>query len=157
VPAEIGEETVIAADVTVSAPSIQRQYPTHEFKINNTRVIYAANGTSCLALARQNNIPLSRMFEFNEMEEMEVLSKDQLVYLQRKRKTGENVVHIVKSGETLWDIAQEEGIRMESLLEYNHLDSYMQPAAGEQLYLRAKAPVAPKLVKHAVDRSSANP
>jgi len=47
----------------------------------------------------------------------------------------------------LHDIAQEEAIRMESLLEYNHLQSYMQPAAGEQLYLKSKAPAMPRLAK----------
>jgi LysM repeat protein len=134
-----------------------KNYPAHEFRINNTRVIYVTAGTSCLSLARQYNLPLARLFEFNEMEETENFTKDQLVYLQRKRKTGENVVHIVKSGETIWDIAQEEGIRMESLLEYNRLESYMQPAAGEQLYLRTKAPVAPKLVKHSVGRFNEAP
>jgi hypothetical protein len=37
---------------------------------------------------------------------------------------------------------------MESLLEYNHLQSYMQPAAGEQLYLKSKAPGMPRLAKN---------
>jgi LysM repeat protein len=57
---------------------------------------------------------------------------------------------LVKPGETLQDIAQEEGIRMESLLEYNHLQNYMQPATGEQLFLRRKAPAIPKLAKNDV-------
>ena len=125
----------------------RREYPKEEFKINNTRVIYASAGTSLLSIAQQYSIPLARIFEYNELERAEILPNDQLIYLQRKRKAGSNEFHIVKQGETIRDIAQEEGLRLESLLEYNHLESYMQPAAGEQLYLRAKAPGMPRLAK----------
>jgi LysM repeat protein len=131
-----------------SGPNItikNQQYPEGEFKVNETRVIYAQRGTSFLSIARQYNISLSRVFEFNDLSETESLAKDQLIYLQRKRKTGNNEFHTVKPGETLYDIAQEEALRMESLLEYNLLQNNMQPAAGEQLYLKTKAPDRPAL------------
>ncbi len=144
---ESNKEEVVVAVASAPIPVQRRDYPQGEFKINNTRVIYAAAGTSVLSIAQQYSIPLARIFEFNELAQTEVLLKDQLIYLQRKRKTGSSDFHIVKQGETILDIAQEEAIRLESLLEYNHLQSYMQPATGEQLYLRAKAPGIPKLAK----------
>jgi LysM repeat protein len=52
----------------------------------------------------------------------------------------------VKQGETLHDIAQAEGIRLESLLENNSLAQGLQPKVGEQLFLQKKAPQAPKIV-----------
>ena len=123
-------------------------YPSGEFKIHDTRVIFAKGGTSLLSIAQQYNIPLAKILEFNEMNGSETLLKDELIYLQRKRKTGNNEFHIVRQGETLRGIAQEEAIRMESLLEFNHLQSHMQPAAGEQLYLKSKAPGMPRLAKN---------
>ncbi|MEI9908632.1 MAG: LysM peptidoglycan-binding domain-containing protein [Bacteroidota bacterium] len=84
---------------------------------------------------------------FNDLKESETLAKDQLIYLQRKRKTGNNEFHTVNTGESLYDIAQEEAIRMESLLEYNQLQNFMRPAIGQQLYLQTKAPVRPGLAK----------
>lgn len=122
-------------------------YPSGEFKINDTRVIFGSKGTPVLLIAQQYNVPLNRLFEFNEMKEVETLPKDQLVYLQRKRKTGNNEFHIVQAGETLRDIAQLEAIRLESLLEYNQLKEYMKPAIGEKLYLRNAAPSVPRLAK----------
>jgi LysM repeat protein len=142
-----------AAGIATTIPEVEkkdeqrRDYPKEEFKINNTRVIYASAGTSLLSIAQHYSIPLARIFEYNELERAEILTNDQLIYLQRKRKAGSNEFHVVKQGETIRDIAQEEALRLESLLEYNHLESYMQPAAGEQLYLRAKAPGMPKLAK----------
>jgi hypothetical protein len=120
-------------------------YPQGVFNINETRVIFAKSGTSWLSLAQEHKVSLSRIFDFNDMAETEIVEKDQLVYLQRKRKSSHNDFHVVQKGETLHQIAQLEAIRMESLLEYNYLQSDMQPAIGEKLFLRGKAPAMPKL------------
>lgn len=145
---EVVPATTVEAIPVEKSPEQKPRYPSGEFKIHDTRVVFARSGTSLLSIAKQYNIPLSRILDFNEMNESESLLKDELIYLQRKRKTGNNEFHIVRHGETLRDIAQEEAIRMESLLEYNHLQSDMQPAAGEQLYLKSKAPAMPRLVKN---------
>jgi len=116
-----------------------------EFKINETRVVFVKKGTSFLSIADKYNLPLARIFEFNDMKEQEFTDKDQLIYIMRKRKTGNNEQHIVKQGESLFDVAQNQAIRLESLLEYNYLKPGMQPAVGSVLYLRAKAPAMPAL------------
>jgi LysM repeat protein len=121
------------------------EYPDGEFKINETKVIYAKKGTSYLSIAEKYVIPLARIFEFNDMKVQEVVDKDQLIYIMRKRKIGLNEQHTVKAGETLSDIAQTEALRIESLLEYNFLQLNMQPAVGSVLYLRSKAPGMPAL------------
>lgn len=137
------EETELAQETT----GTRTDYPSGEFRINDTKVIYGKKGTPMLVIAQQYNVPLNRLFEFNEMEQMENLPEDQLVYLQRKRTKGHQDVHIVRAGETLKSISQTEGIRLESLLEYNQLKAHMTPAVGEKLYLRGPAPAVPKLAK----------
>lgn len=120
-------------------------YPEGVFRINDTKVIFATKGTSYLKLAEDNNISLARLLDFNDLKDGDVLEKDGLLFLQRKRKTGENETHVVAPGETLYDIAQAEGIRLESLLEFNYLTPNVQPEVGEKLYLKASAPNMPKL------------
>jgi LysM repeat protein len=108
--------------------------------------VYVKKGASFLAIAKQYDVDLSKIFEFNEISQAEETTRDQLIYLQRKRKTGNNKLHIVQPGETLHDIAQQEAIRLESLLELNLLnDRHMQPAIGEQLSLQSKSATMPKL------------
>jgi hypothetical protein len=136
-----------AAPETPEEMAAPVSYPSGEFRINETKVIYGKKGTPMLVIAQQYNIPLNRLFEFNEMEQVENLPADQLVYLQRKRTKGNNEFHIVKTGETLREISQTEAIRLETLLEYNQLKEYMRPAPGEKLYLRGPAPSVPKLAK----------
>lgn len=141
-------EVVVYAGKKDKSPVVEEakpNYPDGEFKINETKVIYAKKGTSYLSIAEKYGIPLARVFEFNEMKVQESVDKDRLIYIMRKRKTGLNEQHIVKSGETLSDIAQAEALRLESLLEYNFLQPNMQPAVGSVLYLRAMAPGMPAL------------
>jgi membrane-bound lytic murein transglycosylase D len=45
----------------------------------------------------------------------------------------------VAEGETLFQVAQLEGIRLNNLLEYNSLKNDVQPVAGQKLYLQEPA------------------
>ena len=137
IPADISAFVKQQEPLQEIAPPPAVNYPSGEFTINNTKVIYAKQGTSLLAIAQEREIPLSKLLEYNDMENEEVLVKNQLIYLQRKRRTGSNEVHIVANGETLYDISQAEAIRLENLLEYNKLHKSVQPAVGEKLYLQA--------------------
>lgn len=132
---------------TQVVPAVQKPvYPSGVFRINDTKVMYVTRGTSFLSIAQEHNLSLSRLFDFNDMPQQEVADADQLLYLQRKRKTGNNDQHKVGFGETIFSIAQSEGIRMESLLALNFLHEGQQPEVGEILYLRHKAPAMPRLV-----------
>jgi LysM repeat protein len=123
------------------------KYPVGVFEINESKVVFATAGTSLLALARRHNIALQKLIEFNEFEPTaDILEKSQLVYLQKKNKKGLKDIHIVSLNETLYEIAQREGIRLESLLEFNRIPKGMQPVAGEKIYLRSNSPMTPKLI-----------
>ena len=120
------------------------KYPAGVFSINHTKVIYARAGSSLLAVANQYSISLSRLFEFNELEETNILSYDHLLFLEKKSKKGEKDFHLVERNESLYDICQKEGVRMDYILSYNGIKKNSRPLAGEKVYLRSNAPVSPK-------------
>ena len=134
---------VVSGDVVDSLAGV---YPVGEFEINKTKVVYAKAGLSLLAIAGQYDIPLGRLLEFNDMKEQDVLEKGQLIFLQRKRRTGAVEYHLVKDGEGIYAICQAEGVRYEDLLEMNQLSPGLEPAAGERIYLQGSAPSRPRLV-----------
>jgi hypothetical protein len=121
------------------------QYPDGPFTINNTPVVFARAGTSLLSVANQFELALARLMEFNDLKEEDVLAKDQLLFLQRKRRTGANSFHIVHEGETPYDICQAEGLRYQDLLEMNQLRDGERPVAGEKIWLQTSAPSKPRL------------
>ena len=162
VPAIINDAAAASARTTevksssAPLPTIGIDYPSGEFKINDTRVVFIKKGTSYLTIAQRYEIGLARLFEFNDLKPQEIADADQLIYIQRKRKTGDHEFHVVQPGENIYSIAQAEAIRLESLLEYNNLGSAMQPAAGETLYLRSKSPSTPKIVDKRTAASNQN-
>lgn len=126
-------EPVTGTNAVSGVPDVA--YPEGEFSINRTRVIYAQAGTSLLAIANQYEISLPRLMEFNELKEQDVLVKGQLIFLQRKRKTGSIEFHVVREGETVYDISQAEGVRMEELMGFNQLSPDSKLAPGQRVFL----------------------
>jgi LysM repeat protein len=140
-------EQLVSNEITQVTTPVQKgtDYPSGQFKINDTKVVFVKKGTSFLSIAKQYDVDLSKIFEFNEIVRSEVTENDQLIYLQQKRKTGNNEFHTVQPGETLYAIAQQEAIRIESLRELNWLNEGDKPAVGEQLNLKSKSLSMPKL------------
>lgn len=131
--------------VVTTLPVNQPIYPPGLFKVNDTKVLFVKKGISFFSIAKQYDVDLSKIFEFNEIPRTEITDRDQLIYLQRKRKTGDIQFHIVQPGETMHSIAQLEAIRLESLQELNWLKDQDMPAIGEKLSLQSKSSSIPKL------------
>lgn len=130
--------------VVVKVPEVS--YPEGEFSINRTKVVYVAAGVSLLSIAGRYEIPLGRLLDFNDLKEEDVLTRGQLIFLQRKRRTGSIEYHVVREGEDLYSIAQSEGVRLQDILEMNQLTPDARPAAGEKIYLQGSAPTRPRLM-----------
>ena len=81
------------------------------------------------------------------MEQTDILEQDQLLFLEKKLKKGATDVYVCKAGETLTEIAQKEGVRLDALMEYNHLSKNSVLTNGQKLQLRAPEKAADKNVK----------
>ncbi len=124
--------------LTSSVPAAQ--YPEGVFRINHTKVIFAPAGSSLLAIADQYRVRYRQLLDFNELPDNEdILTEPQLVFLQRKKKQGVSEMVTTADNEMLYSIAQREGVRLESLLEYNHLEEDQALPAGRKIYLQKKA------------------
>ena len=139
---EKAEDTILPEKKTEPAAEKKPStYPEGVFTINHTKAIYATEGTSLLALAHRYDISLSKLFDFNELPESDILESDQLLFIEKKQKRGASDLHEVVAGETLHAICQKEGIRLESLLEFNKLKKDSQLSAGQKLFLRSPAEI----------------
>jgi len=109
------------------------------FRINETNVLFANEGTSLFAVATQYNIPYKKLLEYNDLDNVDILQQPTLIYLEKKQKRGSKEYHVVSGNEDLHDIAQEEGIQLESLLAYNNLQKNNQPKPGDKILLRGES------------------
>ncbi|MEO6583957.1 MAG: glucosaminidase domain-containing protein [Ferruginibacter sp.] len=99
--------------------------------------VYANEGTSLLSIATRQNIPLNKLMAYNDLQHDGLLLKDQWIYLDKKLKQGAGTHYIVKLGQSLHDVAQENAIQLEMLSYYNPQLSGMQLAPGSTVYLQA--------------------
>jgi len=104
--------------------------------INGAKCTYAKKGTSLLAIASQNNIQLSRLLQYNDFKTDGIIEKDQVIFLEKKGIAAASAYYITKKDEIPLDIAQQYGIQLQSLLDYNQITSNAVIAAGTKLYLQ---------------------
>jgi LysM repeat protein len=115
------------------------KYPKNSvFRINQTNVLFAQEGTSLFAIATQYDIPLKKLLEYNDLDNVDILQQPTLIYLEKKQKHGSKDYHVVSGDESLYAIAQEEGIQLESLLAYNNFSKSTRPKAGDKILLRGE-------------------
>lgn len=111
--------TIIKDSIAVSK-KIPAPYPLNKrFKINQTTAIWGEKGRSFLEIANTYQLPLYKLYKFNELQETDLIETDQIIFLAEKRKESNNKIHIVKEEETLHDICQSEGIQFNVIKLYN--------------------------------------
>ena len=71
-----------------------------------------------------------------------LLKEDQYVFLEKKSKTGETEYYTVRPGETLYSIAQKNGITLQSLFNYNTIGIGDKLEPGTKLLLKPGSAVA---------------
>ncbi|MBA2561534.1 MAG: LysM peptidoglycan-binding domain-containing protein [Chitinophagaceae bacterium] len=136
---ELTKSTVNSNDKVVTNNEIENtglQQFENRIIINGSTAIPAVKGKSLLAIATEHNVNLTKLLEYNDLEKDGLLEKDQFIFLEKKSKEGEKNFYILQQNESLYDVAQKNGIRLRSLYEYNSLKQDEQVYAGTKLNLR---------------------
>jgi LysM repeat protein len=112
--------------------------------VNGLRAFPGRKGEMLLKYAVQYKIRYPQLLEMNDLPDA-ALPFDCYVYLEKKSATGVRDRHIVKDGESLLMIAQEEGIQLKRLMAFNHLNSKDEPVSGAVLELQTPATQKPEV------------
>lgn len=115
------------------------------------------NGVACIIvdsktqpkqIADKYKISLDDLLSYNEMEEGDWFSAGDRVYFAHKKKVGDTELHTVKPGESMWQIAQQHGMKIHKLYEKNRMKMNDQPIAGEVVYLQQKHSTSPRTTSY---------
>ena len=118
--------------------------------VNGSKYVKAAGGESLNVLAASTGQNVLRLMEYNEglFATGQVLDKDEIVFLDRKKKTFDaGATHQVKAGETLYSISQMYGLRLSTLSARNNLPENADPLPGEVINLGKNLPSG-KMPRH---------
>ena len=95
-------------------------------------------GDNYKTLANEFNISPARLRQINELPKDYQMSVGDVIFLSKKEKSwdGENATHRVKEGDSMYSIAQQYALRMESLYQLNGLQWGDAIFVGQELKLR---------------------
>lgn len=124
-----------------AADSVDVVMTLYVFQVNGLDAVYVQEGDDLQSIADRYRKNPKKLWRYNELKGRD-LKVGQYVFLQKKKsdytpsKANGATVHLVREGQTLYDIAQLYGIRYKKLLRYNRVYRHQIPAPGVQIFLK---------------------
>ncbi len=112
------------------------------------------SGDTLWDIARNNNVSVSKLRHWNHLTKHSKLHPGQRIILHQGGNTqtqlasnksthmatadsGQTQYHVVKSGDTLWDIAQTYNVSVSKLKRWNHLTKHSDLHPGQKIIIRS--------------------
>lgn len=105
---------------------------------NELPALYAEEGQTAKSIAEANDLRAKHIYRFNELPQGAKINEGDIIYLKPKRRRGSVNKHVVKEGESMYQISQSYGIKLKHLYKKNRMLPGTQPAAGEVVYMQKK-------------------
>ena len=110
-------------------------HPIHIY--NKNYYLRARKGDTFKSIGEETELSYRKIAKYNERNKKDVLTEGEVIYLKKKQKKAikqfKNKPHVVKSGESMYSIAQMYGIRLKSLYKKNKLDKDYEIRVGDKL------------------------
>ncbi|MCD4665590.1 MAG: glucosaminidase domain-containing protein [Bacteroidales bacterium] len=103
---------------------------------NGIKLIYARKGDTFYKIAQDFNIYTWQVYKYNDLKKKDNISEGQIIYLEAKKNKGNNAYHLVKPGETLYDISQLYGVKLKKICKYNTLKKNATLFPDQKIKLR---------------------
>lgn len=138
-PSPIQKKTPVASKIIVPSSEVINPFGGHQvFYMNETPYVIASGGDTYRSIADEFEMGEWQILKYNELDKNSTVEDGEKIYLKPKKRTGERNFYTVKSGQTLHDIAQEQGVKMKHLLKWNELEENAVVKPGQRIYLQAK-------------------
>ena len=139
---------VVALEVSQTLSQTQTLQPQTEVKsrglviqmCNDNFYVIAQPGDTYKSLSKALGVSKRKLRKYNEVDKRYELRAGDIVYLKKKQKKAhkshKGYRHTIKSGESVYSIAQQYGMRVETLYDINKLSSDYVPKVGDSLLIR---------------------
>jgi LysM repeat protein len=114
------------------------QGPREEARVNRIRTVTARPGDTPGSIASELGMWTWQIVRYNELEEDRQIRAGQNIFLQPKRRRGPVSHHVARQGETMYDISQLYGVRLDQLYRRNAMEDGEQPVPGQRVLLRGR-------------------
>jgi hypothetical protein len=95
---EVTKDTIKPKTVEGVVTRAKSIYPLNQkFRINQVPAIWAEKGRSILEIANTYNIPLYKIYKYNNLKEIDLIEKDQIIFLAEKKKDEYKITDTIKA------------------------------------------------------------
>jgi membrane-bound lytic murein transglycosylase D len=108
--------------------------------INGVPAVRAIGGETTAALASRAGVSLSDFLKYNDISIDHRVENGAYYFLKRKKTKSDQPTHSVVSGDNLWAISQQYGVRMARLKRFNKLTATSRLKPGDVVWLIKKKP-----------------
>jgi membrane-bound lytic murein transglycosylase D len=134
---EVEQETEMPALMTVKNHELSSRYiseldvslkaavskPSSITLINGIPAVIAAEGDKISTLAQLGEISERRFRRYNDLSRKREVVAGQIYYLKKKHLKAKVHYHVVRPGETLWEVSQLYGVRLNKVMRRNRMRS----------------------------------
>ncbi len=103
---------------------------------NGVKYVIARKGDNYHELAQELNLGYWQLPKYNETNEQSPITEGQFIYIQPKKKSGENPFYIAKEGDTVASISNETAVKKDYILKYNKLEEKAGIQPGQKILLK---------------------
>ncbi len=114
-------------------------YSHQPYLSNNLMYIVVQPGDTFKQISKEFGISAQKLRKYNDLYKGYELAEGDILYLEMKRRRAdkEHIVHVLRSGESMYSVSQKYGIRLKNLYKLNRLMPYdPSPEVGAILRLR---------------------
>lgn len=111
------------------------------YKNNKNYFIIVALGDDMATISKETGLSLKQLYKYNDLPKDYGPTQGDVLYLKKKQKCAskefkKRPIHIVEVNQSMFDIAQMYGIRLENLYKLNNMDYSYSPKVGDILRIR---------------------
>lgn len=110
------------------------------YMYNKNYYLKARQGDTFKSIGEEVGLHRRALASYNERDKNDILKEGDIVYLKKKRRKADKMYkkqpHVVKAGQSMYDIAQLYGMRLKYLYKMNNLSPDYQIKVGDRLRVR---------------------
>lgn len=112
-------------------------------QLNNVDFTASLKGDNLSIVANRSDINVHKLSKYNDyiLSEDKPLQAGTKVYLEPKRSSyhGKQKYHVLKAGESMKDVAQMYGVKLDALMKRNGLEKHEAPLPKQKILLKGKS------------------
>jgi LysM repeat protein len=106
------------------------------YENNRVKCIIAREGDTWYGVAGEFGIYGWQVRKYNELSKKDTIWPGEVIYLERKRGKAEEDTHLVQEGQTMRNISQYFGVKLNALYRKNQMDKGSEAVPGTVLKLK---------------------